>query len=126
MVGDLRERDAGFLGFDDADGFAVDEKQVVAAAFFQTNFADGDAARRGEVELLVVLDDPAALLKQRVDFLAGEFLRGRHEALISSGGACFRQGKKSAETSAGSRLLVNGCWFSEKTGIVGGGTKADN
>ncbi len=33
---------------------------------------------RGEVELFVILNDPAALLKKRVDLLAREFFRGRH------------------------------------------------
>jgi hypothetical protein len=35
-----------------------------------TDFTDCDAAGGGEVELLIVLNEPAALRQQRVDILA--------------------------------------------------------
>ena len=61
LIGDTRKRGACFLGLDDADRLAVDEQQVVAAAALQRHFAQRDAAPGGEVERLVILNDPAAV-----------------------------------------------------------------
>ncbi len=45
LLGHAGERDAGFLCFDDADRFAIDEEQVIAATFLQADFANGDSPR---------------------------------------------------------------------------------
>jgi hypothetical protein len=53
-------------------------EKTIATAFFEAYFADGDPAPRGEVELLVVLNQPAAMLTQHVDTLPRNFFRRGH------------------------------------------------
>ncbi len=57
---DAGERGALFLGFDDADGFAVDEQEVIgfAVAGLERELAEGDAAGGEEVRVGGVLDGP--------------------------------------------------------------------
>ena len=53
------ERHADFLGFNHANGLAIHQQQVIAAARFQGNFAKSDAAGGAKVNVFVILDDPA-------------------------------------------------------------------
>jgi hypothetical protein len=59
---DRGERDARFLGFDDADGGTVDIEEIVGetVAFFEGVFADGDALGEGEVDFVAGLDGPTS------------------------------------------------------------------
>src|SRR6266487_790488 len=51
------------LRLDGANGFAVDEEQIVHfIAAFQKRFADGDSARSRQVDRATVLNSPGALL----------------------------------------------------------------
>jgi hypothetical protein len=59
LLGDGGESGAFFLGFDDAEGLAVDEEDVVGRSAVGLHFPDGDAARGGEIERGDVLDCPA-------------------------------------------------------------------
>jgi hypothetical protein len=61
------------LGFDDADGFFVDEQHVVGRAGIGMPFADGLADTGAEVDFL--LHRPASLTKLLVNPVAG-FLFG--------------------------------------------------
>ena len=64
-----RERGAFGLGLDRADGFAIHEQRVVGLAGFECKFADRHSRGSGEIDLILRLNCPAALLKKRVDFL---------------------------------------------------------
>ena len=64
-----------FFCFDDADGFAVYEQYIIGGSDFGGIFSDGDAMCGGQVEGIVILDDPAALLELVVDVIAGELFR---------------------------------------------------
>ncbi|SRR5258706_6405484 len=58
---DANEGPAFGFGLNGGDGFAVSEQEVIGftVAFAEGNFADGDAAARGEVYGGAVLDEPA-------------------------------------------------------------------
>ncbi len=75
------------LGFDDADGLAVDEKHVVGGADIGVVFAHRLAGAAAEVDFAGRLHDPARLPEQRVDVVAG-FLFGvlvvAHEPPLSA------------------------------------------
>jgi hypothetical protein len=47
------------LGFDDADRFAVHQQQIITRAGGQRHFTRGYAGTGGEVQRLVILNDPA-------------------------------------------------------------------
>ena len=66
------------FSLDRADRFAVNEKRVVGLAGLERQLAQRDPARRGKIRSAFVLHRPTALLKQRIDFLPGEFFWGRH------------------------------------------------
>ena len=81
LIGDGGERGAYLLGFNYAESFAVHEEQVIAGTGLERRLAQRDAASGGWIELLVILNDPAARNELRIDLLAGALLRGfRHEA----------------------------------------------
>lgn len=67
----------GIVRSDDADGLSIDEEQVVAAAFVEPHLSHGDAFSCREIEPLIVLHQPAALLEKRVDVFTSHFFRGR-------------------------------------------------
>src|ERR1700693_3109634 len=60
--GDLLSPVFGF-GFDNADGFLIDEKGIISRPNIGLVFLDGYAATGAEIDLLVALNDPACLLK---------------------------------------------------------------
>ncbi len=78
LVGDGREMRSCFFGFDDADRFAINQQEVVAATFLQPDFTNCDSFARGEVELLVVLNDPTSAREDGINLLSGELFGGRH------------------------------------------------
>ena len=86
LLGDARQERALLLGLGDADRFAVHEQEIVARAGFERRFAQGDAASGGWIELLVVLNEPAARGELRVYLLSGVLFGSqiRHEASDSS------------------------------------------
>lgn len=47
LLGDGGERGAFFLGFDDAEGLAIDEEDVVSRATHRLHFPDGDSTGGG-------------------------------------------------------------------------------
>lgn len=59
LLGDSGERGAFFLGFDNAEGLAADEEDVVSGAAVGLHFADGDSAGGGEIEVANALNRPA-------------------------------------------------------------------
>ena len=69
------ERVAGGLGLDYADGFTVGIEHVIDAAGSQRELPDGDARGGVDVHFVAVLDDPAALVKLAVDYLASLLFR---------------------------------------------------
>ena len=69
------------LRFDHPGRQSVDEQHVVGESVTRRHpeLADGDPARRGEVDRVAILHDPARVGERRVDPLAGAFLGfGRH------------------------------------------------
>ncbi len=60
LFGHAGQQRAGLLGFDHADGLAVHQQKIIARAGFQRNFPQRDAPPGPGIELLVVLDHPAA------------------------------------------------------------------
>ena len=79
LLGDSRERRSYFLGFDHTQRLSVHEEEVITRAGRERDFAQRDAAARGEVHGLVILHDPAGRGELCVDLLAGALLRGfRH------------------------------------------------
>src|SRR5438445_13122160 len=74
---DAREGVAGGLGLHHAKSVAIDEEQVVdvAVALLQLELTDSDAFARREVHVLAILNEPARLLQQGVNLLAGLRLR---------------------------------------------------
>lgn len=78
LFGHAAEGHAGFLGFDDAGGFAVYEQQVVAEAGVDGEFADGYAEGGCAVEGVAVLEEPTGIQQELVDFLAGLLFRLVH------------------------------------------------
>jgi hypothetical protein len=72
---------AGFFGFDIDDGLPVNKKEVIAGTGFKGNFAQGNSATGGEINRLVILNNPAAGNELGVDLTTGELFRGvRHGA----------------------------------------------
>jgi len=71
------EREALLLGFQDADGLAVDEEEVVdlAVSLLELHLAGRHARSRKDVHLGRVLDDPAGLFELAVDLDPGVLLR---------------------------------------------------
>lgn len=67
-----------FFGLYDAKSLAINEEDVVGRTALRAEFADCDATRGGEVQLVAVLDDPACGAQLSVDGLAVEFLWGGH------------------------------------------------
>jgi hypothetical protein len=65
------------LRFEDADGFAVDEQKVVreAEAGGELELPHGDAATRGQVHLVPVLDEPSGRDERGVDLRPSLLLR---------------------------------------------------
>ena len=59
LLGDTAQKRAFLLGFNDADRFAVNEQEIIAGAGFERDFAEGDAAPGGKINLDVVLNGPA-------------------------------------------------------------------
>jgi hypothetical protein len=72
---DRCEVDALLLGLDDTNELVAEEEEVVGRAGFGLELADGDSRRRGEVDLLAVLDNPAGGAEHRVDGASGLLLR---------------------------------------------------
>jgi hypothetical protein len=70
LLGDTREGGALFLRFYDAEGFGIDEEDVVGWPTFGTKFSDGDATGGGEVERGDVLHDPARSHELGVDMFS--------------------------------------------------------
>ena len=64
------------LRLDGADGFGIREKRVIGLAGFEGQFNYGDAARGGEVDLVLGLHEPTGRGEHLVDSLPGCFLRG--------------------------------------------------
>ena len=66
------------LGFDGAHGLAVEVEQVVreAEARLHREFAYGDAATRGQVQIVAVLHQPASRDELRVDSTPRSLFRG--------------------------------------------------
>ena len=66
------------LGLDGAERFAIQIKEVVgeAESRFHLEFADGDAASRGQVDFVAILDKPAGCRQIEID-LAPCLLFGR-------------------------------------------------
>src|SRR5260370_12900888 len=62
---------AFFFGFDDASGNAIDIEKIVSLTVtgFHGEFADGDAAARGNVGFVARLHDPASIGEETVDIL---------------------------------------------------------
>ena len=63
------------LGLDDADGFFIDEKDVIGRADVGLVFANRNPRAGAEVDLLCRLNDPAGKLELRVDVVAGLLFR---------------------------------------------------
>ncbi len=74
LLGDARQERAFLLGLDDADGFAIDEQEIIAGAGFKRRLTQCDTAPGGGIELLVILNDPAARNELRVDLFSGFLL----------------------------------------------------
>jgi len=62
---------AFFFGFDDASGDGIDIEKIVrfTVAGFHGEFANGDAAARGDVGFFARLHDPASIGEETVDIL---------------------------------------------------------
>ena len=71
LLGNARQQRAFLLGFDDADGLAIDQQQVIAGAGLERCFAQRDALPGGEIHRLVILRGPAGRDELGVDLLAG-------------------------------------------------------
>jgi hypothetical protein len=71
LLGDGGEGGAGFLGLDHAEGQAIDEEEIIAAAGRERDLAEGDAAGGGGVIGAIILDGPAGGDEESVDFFAG-------------------------------------------------------
>jgi len=67
LVLDACQRTAFGLRFDHAAGFAVDEEYVIGRASGEREFANGDAEASAQIDLITVLDKPAAGQKFRID-----------------------------------------------------------
>ena len=52
---------AFLLGFDNADGLAIYEQEIIARPRLERDFADGNTPTRAQIDLLVILQHPAAL-----------------------------------------------------------------
>jgi len=64
---------------------AINDEKVIAAARFEVDFAESNAARRSEIQRLVILNDPTRRDEHRVDLLAGELFRGfRHDQTLGT------------------------------------------
>ncbi len=63
------------LGLGDADGFLIDEENVVGRAKDGLIFANRDAGASTEVDLLGQLNDPVSQLELRIDVVAGFLFR---------------------------------------------------
>ncbi len=91
---DAAQRVAFGLRFEDTDGFAVDEQQVVGEAMprGELELAHRDAASRGQIHLVPVLDDPAGRDEGGVDLLPSFLLRrsrrGTQCAINREGTSC--------------------------------------
>ena len=70
------------LGFDHANGFVADEENVVGRTDIGLVFTNGDTGAGTEVDLLLVLNQPACLLQHQVDLVArslfGRLVEVRH------------------------------------------------
>jgi hypothetical protein len=62
LLRDSREWSSFFLRFDDTDGIAIDEEEVIGSADFQWDLGQSNSPRDSGVEIFVALNDPAALL----------------------------------------------------------------
>ena len=69
------------LGFHHTDRLAVDDKQVITGAGSERDFPDGNAASGSEIELFVILNDPAGLMKIFINDLA-RFLLWCHRSYL--------------------------------------------
>jgi hypothetical protein len=79
LIGDAGEGCSFLFGLDDADGFAVDQQQVVARAGFEGDLAQRDTATSREVHLLEVLHRPATRHELGIYLLPGTLFRGEVE-----------------------------------------------
>ena len=75
MVGNGGERCADLLGFNHAEGFAIDKQKIIAGASCERHFPDGDAAPGRKINGPVVLHEPAACDELRINLLAGDLFR---------------------------------------------------
>ena len=63
------------LGFDHANGFVADEENVVGRTDIGLVFTNGDPGTGTEIDLLLVLNQPACLLQHQVDLVARSLFR---------------------------------------------------
>lgn len=71
LVGHGRQGCSPFLGFDYADGVAVNDEQIVAAAGIERYLAQSDTATSRQIHRFVILHDPPGGDELSVDLLAG-------------------------------------------------------
>jgi hypothetical protein len=74
-----RKGSAFLFGFDHAECFAVYEQQVITGAGFERNLPNSDPTPSGEIDGLVILDNPTAIDELGVDLLASALFRARSD-----------------------------------------------
>lgn len=77
LLGDGRERGAFLFRFDDTERVAVHQHQVIAGPGGKRHLAHRDPPACGEIQCLVILNDPARRDELRVDLLTGELFWGQ-------------------------------------------------
>ena len=74
LLGDNGKRRARLFRFDDAQGFAIHEQEIIAWAGVERNFAQRNAASGGKIHRFEILHDPTGREEHRINLLAGFFL----------------------------------------------------
>ena len=68
------------LRFDSANGFSIDEEEVIDfVTIFQKRFSNRNPLPCGQIDRAAVLQNPAALRQQPIDFFTREFFWAGHE-----------------------------------------------
>jgi hypothetical protein len=86
LFGDGGKGRALLLGFDNTQGFTIHEQEIIARAGGERNFAQRNATAGGEINGLVVLNDPARRDEHRINLLAGLFFRSHADPSTKRGG----------------------------------------
>ena len=64
------------LGLDDADGLALDEKQIIRRSFVGRIFTYGNACGLAKIDLVFILYRPPGVSKHAINLAAGNLFRG--------------------------------------------------